>query len=281
MSLAAYILLADAAWIEPSVLSYYDAVDKIVASYDEEHLGWSGVPLPVDRCIQRLKAIDRDGKIVWLPGTYRARPGRHLMQEETAQRQDALDLASEGADWVLQFDTDEVVSDLGAVIGAIGSADRAGASGLEYAARHLNVRVSKRWYLENAQRDGRTWPAIPGAIAVKQGGRLKWARQIDGDSARCSWRQGDSTVPAIAKRQALVHLSRVRTAEAMVWKSTSSGHVAEVDWSTRLAEWRSATQHPLRAMTLSHLRRGRERQRFARINLDLDPVYLPTGVEDW
>ena len=279
MRLAAYVLLADAAWLEASILSYYDAVDKIVASYDEEYKGWSGVPVPVDECIRRLKAIDHERKVVWLPGRYRAAPGCHLMHEETAQRQAALDLAAEGSDWVLQIDCDEVVSDLTTLVDRISEAHRAGASGLEYPARYLNVRIGGRWYLEYAQRYGRTWPVIPGPIAVRQTARLQWARQISGKSLRCSWQNNGSSLAAITKSQAIIHLAMIRTPEAMQWKSEASGHAADVDWGRRLAEWRSATRNPLWAMIESYLRRDRQHQRLARIKLKLDPAYLPSGVE--
>ena len=58
MKLAAYILAADPAWIDWSVPSYYDLVDRIIVSYDGDGLGWTGAPLQIEECLNRLRAID-------------------------------------------------------------------------------------------------------------------------------------------------------------------------------------------------------------------------------
>ena len=58
METNAYILAADPAWIEASVRSYYDRVERIVVSYDEDGLGWTGVPLDIEQCLRRLRAMD-------------------------------------------------------------------------------------------------------------------------------------------------------------------------------------------------------------------------------
>ncbi len=107
MRLHAYVLAADPAWLVQSVRSYYDLVDRIVVSYDQDATSWTGTPLEVEHCLRLLKTADPDGKIVHSPGHY-ARPEHKPMDNETYQRQRALDEASEGADWVLQLDTDEV-----------------------------------------------------------------------------------------------------------------------------------------------------------------------------
>ena len=51
MHLTAYVLAADPAWVGISVLSYYDLVEEMVISYDENGKGWTGAPIPVDECI--------------------------------------------------------------------------------------------------------------------------------------------------------------------------------------------------------------------------------------
>ena len=60
----AYILAADPTWIEESVGSYYPIVDEIIVSYDVDGRAYTGVPLPVETCLQKLRSIDRDGKTV-------------------------------------------------------------------------------------------------------------------------------------------------------------------------------------------------------------------------
>src|SRR5580658_6560298 len=104
MKISAYILAADPAWIERSVLSYYDSVDEIIVSHDRTGHGWTGAPIAVGECVERLKAIDRDGKMRFCPGDYA--DFRHdPMAGETFQRQRCLADAGD-VDWVLQIDTD-------------------------------------------------------------------------------------------------------------------------------------------------------------------------------
>ena len=51
MRINAYVLLADPAWLELSVRSYYPIVERIYASYDLNRKSWSGDPIPVDDCL--------------------------------------------------------------------------------------------------------------------------------------------------------------------------------------------------------------------------------------
>src|SRR5262249_3221630 len=53
---------------------------------------------------------DVDRKMELCPGDY-ARPGHSPMENDTHQRQHALEAARTGADWVLAIDTDEVLPD--------------------------------------------------------------------------------------------------------------------------------------------------------------------------
>ena len=46
MSIGAYVLLADPAFLASSLRSYYDMVDTIAIVYDESALSWTGKPLP-------------------------------------------------------------------------------------------------------------------------------------------------------------------------------------------------------------------------------------------
>lgn len=112
MRLHAYVLAGDPAWATESLTSYYPLVDRVVVSFDRGHLSWSGRPMPVEAAIANLRLADPDGKIVLAPGNY-SDPSRPFLDSETDQRQAALDAASEGADWVLQLDTDEIALDAG------------------------------------------------------------------------------------------------------------------------------------------------------------------------
>src|SRR4051794_34106735 len=108
MRIHAYVLAGDPAWISESVLSYYPLVDRIVVSYDAKGRSWAGHRLLVDDSLRSLKSVDVSGKMVFLPGNH-TDPERFSLEMETEQRQGALDAASEGADWVLQLDTDEIL----------------------------------------------------------------------------------------------------------------------------------------------------------------------------
>ncbi len=44
MRLNAYVLAADPAWIEESVASYYDLVQRILVSFDDSGTSWTGHP---------------------------------------------------------------------------------------------------------------------------------------------------------------------------------------------------------------------------------------------
>ena len=110
MRINAYILAADPAWIEASVLSYYDLVNEIIVSYDKNSRSWTGLPILVNECLDRLRKIDRSKKMRFCPGEY-ARLNFEPMENDTYQRQCALNEASKRADWVLQLDADEILSD--------------------------------------------------------------------------------------------------------------------------------------------------------------------------
>ncbi|MBE7158495.1 MAG: hypothetical protein INR62_08700, partial [Rhodospirillales bacterium] len=121
----AYLLAADPAWIESSVLSYYPLVERIVVSYDEDGFGWTGAPLDIDQCLRRLRVIDRDGKLDFQPGHYARREFfRRPLENDTYQRQCALDQAGTDADWVLQLDTDEIIGDASIFTDCLAQADR-------------------------------------------------------------------------------------------------------------------------------------------------------------
>jgi hypothetical protein len=175
MHLAAYVLAADPTWIRTSVLAYYPHVSRIVVSFDRRGLGWSGEPVPAKRCVAALKSIDRDRKLVLLPGDY---CGTHddLMAAETAQRQEALDAAAEGADWVLQIDTDEVLPDASALTRALAATQDERYVAVSWPMRVLYRRLGRGRFLEVAAEDGSLHVEYPGPVAVRSGTRLDHAR---------------------------------------------------------------------------------------------------------
>jgi len=82
----AYLLLGDPEWLVQSVRSYYDHVERIVACYDVDHVGWNGYPMRTKTCLDLLASLDVDGKVEYLGGHY-ADPGAAKYEAETRQRQ--------------------------------------------------------------------------------------------------------------------------------------------------------------------------------------------------
>ncbi len=256
MKIKAYILAADPAWIEASTLAYYDLVDEIIVSYDRQGRGWTGVPIAVDACLARLRAIDRDGKLRFCPGDY-ARPGYAPMANETYQRQCALDAASAGADWVLQLDSDEVLAAPRVFYDCLDEAQRRGDQGLDYPARYFYRQLGNNRYLEICSRFWGVTAGFPGPVAVRAGTTLTHARQCAVSLFRVDflprntdpWHPKDAPVHrTVGLDQGIYHFSWVRDGQQLQEKTRSWGHAADRDWQHELDYWAWCGRHPLLAM---------------------------------
>ena len=179
MKLNAYVLAADPAWIEVSVLAYYDLVEKIVVSYDETKTSWNGTAIAVDECLARLRAIDGDNKMRYSPGRY-ARRDHSPMENDTYQRQCALDEAGQNADWVLQIDTDEFLPRPQDLVALLRFADTQGIPAVEWPMRVLFHTLPDGRFLEVCAADGADRFEYPGYVAVRPGARLRDARRAEG-----------------------------------------------------------------------------------------------------
>ncbi len=232
----AYVLAADPAWIEKSVKSYYGLVDRIVVSYDEDSLGWTGAPIDVEQCLRRLRAIDQGQKMVFVPGSY-SKNGDSPMVRDTRQRQAAFDVASEGADWVLQFDTDEVLPQPQLLLEILVKAHAAGFNAVEWPMRVLFRRVSENRFLEVCARNGEDRFEYPGPIAVRPGAQFVDARRAKGDYLRLVVRgdhrslqitqanqNGETRWECLGQESAIVHNSWGRDAASIRSKIASWGH---------------------------------------------------------
>ncbi len=246
-------MAADPWWLEDSILSYYDLVDRIVISYDQSGRSWTGTELPIDDCLQRIRAIDRDGKCDYRPGDF-CHLGQAPLDNETQQRREALAQASGGADWVMQLDTDEVALDPAELLGATIDADRMGAMGLEYPSRYLYARSAGGSFLEFTRPGWRVMGNYPGPVAVRAGAHLKHARQVDGGLYRVDFAVSntdprhpfDAVVHrVIARDQAILHYYWVRSDEFMRRKAGWSGHSDTYSEPRRLTAWRWHTRHPV------------------------------------
>ena len=168
MKINAYILAADPAWIEGSVLAYYPLVDRIVVSYDENGFSWTGAPLDIDQCLRRLRAIDQAGKLDFQPGHYARREFfTRPLENDTYQRQCALDQAGTDADWVLQLDTDEIIGDASVFADGLLEADRLGRDALNYPMLWLYCQASEERYHGWCDPGWRRTRGYAGAVAVR------------------------------------------------------------------------------------------------------------------
>jgi hypothetical protein len=275
MRLHAYVLAGDPAWIPQSIGSYYHLVERIVVSFDRSGRSWSGAPLSIDESLRRIAAADPEGKTVLLPGDH-ADPSRYVLRVETEQRQRALDAASEGADWVIQLDTDEILAAPDVFRDFIGRADERAAQSLSFPARMFYARTRSGLFLEHCGRFWSSQAGYPGPVAVRAGTALSLARQA---AAAPQYRVDFApwnTDPAhprnvavhdvIAAGDGILHLSWVRTEAQMAEKSIVSGYAGTKDWSTELEKWRRRAAHPRRTALRAPLVRDPNRRfRIARL----------------
>ena len=258
------MLLGDPTFLRASILAYYDRVDRIVLSFDESSTSWTGTTLPVERCLEIVQEIDVQGKCVSLPGRHDAHRSEP-MRGETEQRQAALDAASDGADWVLQLDTDEVAPTPARLFGSLDRAQSSEAQGLDYPSRWLYARVARGRYLERTNRWWQVAASYPGPIAVRSGTRLRYARQIDGPLHRVDmrarntdpWRARSARVDeVVGVDDAILHFAWVRAADVMERKLRWSGHAKQLADPSHYRLWLRRTRHPLAAAAGTPLRRN-------------------------
>lgn len=260
----AYVLVADPSFLAKSIGAYYRYVDKIVLSFDRTATSWTGTPLPVRQCLDIIATIDHEGKCVHAPGDF-ARLDHSPFDNETYQRQVALDLASEGADWVVQLDTDEVMLSSPAFFASLAEAGEHGFAGLHYPALWLYTRAAPGRYLERTSRWWRRTASYPGPLAVRAGTRLHHARQAEVDLYRVDvrrrntdpWQPADAVVHrAISPSESVAHFSWVRDAAAIRRKLGWSGHVEELKPPAAYRKWVWRTRHPYLCALGTPARRG-------------------------
>lgn len=276
MRITAYVLAGDPAWAAQSLGSYYDLVDEVVVSHDRRKLSWAGHPLGVDASVAALRSVDTEGKIRVVTGDH-SDPARPTLVVETEQRQAALDAASEGADVVLQLDTDEVVLDTSSLLRHISVMLDRGDDALEYPLRDFYSGLGGDRFLEHCRRGWRTQAAYPGPIAVLPGTPLVHCRQAAGSLYRVDvrsrntdpWHPRSAPVHAVVRPDAAIaHLSWVRTDEEMSDKSRTSGYAAWRDWDREIARWRWRSRHPVLASLSTPLRRDpSQRFRISRVSV--------------
>lgn len=261
--LHAYILAADPGWLIESVMSYYRFVDRLVVAYDERGIGWSGRPTQALDCVERLAAADSEGKMVFLPGRFH-HPGVPLLELDTAERNTALEAAAAGAAWVLQFDTDEILTDPATFFSCLDEADRLGARALDYPARTFLGSSGSGWLIERRRRLWRVAAGYPGPVAVRPGLSLIHCRQVAVVPFRVDIRRRN-TDPAhapdapvhrvISSRSAIAHMSWVRSSMELAQKFKTWGHADGPDWDEVQLYMGRIEDHPHRAIAAAFDRR--------------------------
>lgn len=250
-------------YLAESISSYYSIVEKIFLSYDQDDLSWSGNPMPMTASIDAAKSVDPDGKLVLLPASH-SDPTLHPLDCETRQRQGAFDLASEGADWVLQLDSDEILPAGNPLLRCLEEADHGGFNGLDYPSRWLYRNLRGSLYLEASRRFWQPAASYPGQLAAKAGTLLKHCRQSDVPTYRVDlrtrnsdpWRPRDAPVHrTIPVQSAVLHYSWARSLDDLRKKASYSGHTSDFDWEMALRKWQVNGEHPLRAVLGTPLRR--------------------------
>ena len=266
MTFAAYICLGDPAWIEASVMSYYPYVDKIIATYDCDGLSWAGPKIDVDVCIQRLKAIDLQNKVEFVAGRFSVAANYdNPMLSETMQRQLGLELASRHADWVLQLDTDEIISNWKVFAAHIEHASVDGFDALYYPSICVNQLISRNLALESCRRWGVRQTGYPGPLCIRSGSKLYMGRRSLGNTLHVACKDSFNTVieshatvcdTKVFEVDCVVHITKGRTPAYMEQKFKTWGHAKDRDYDTDLKYWNLVRKYPWLLLAFSHLIRG-------------------------
>jgi len=253
MHLTAYVLAADPAWVQQSVHSYYHLVEDIVVAYDENSLGWTGTPIPVDECLERLKAMDKDKKMRFIAGNF-ARLDHAPMENDTFQRQCAFDAASPGADWVIEIDADEILPNPGALIRMLDYAAEREIPLIEWPMRVFFHRLNDGRFLEVCTRSRTERYEYPGPIAARPGSKCIGARCAEGrflrpvvmgdkqsPQVRASMGPNEVRIENLAMGDAILHFSWARSPEDVKTKIASWGHNEGIkSWLFYTLCWKSA-----------------------------------------
>ena len=239
MRIHAYVLAADPTWLSTSIRAYYPHVEKLVVSYDEEGRGWTGAPVRVEACLAALRLLDEDRKIEWAAGRFSPRrgvggDGGTFIDADTRQRRVALGLASPGADWVLQIDTDEVLPQWDTLLSALEMADGLGLSVVEWPMRVLYRQMPRGGFLEVVTSQ-MTAHYEYGTVAVRPGVQLVEARRSSGSFLRPIV-VGDRLSLQVRRPPGEgEHRADIATSESAIWHNSWARPPAAV--RSKIASW--------------------------------------------
>lgn len=237
IAISAYVLAADTSKLVESIRSYYSTVTKIIISCDRNSRGWTGSPIRVDDVVSIVKSIDTDNKCIIHCGDYsRAEFTVDPMKGDTFQRNEALSVAAEYGDWILQVDSDEVVSDMNALVNWIRYAETNQFEALEWPLAVLYRQVGSN-YLVICGADGSPIYEYPGAIAVRAGCSVIHARRVDRKMLRLvvcedvssksllnDVQPNETRLMCLRSDQSIMHYSWSRSTSEIFEKVKSWGH---------------------------------------------------------
>jgi hypothetical protein len=252
IAIGAYVLLADPAYLEMSIRSYYDLCDEIIICYDESGLGWTGAVLPMADLLDAVHRLDPEKKFKYLPGNFHGST-MQPMEAETAQRNFAIDELGDRVDWILQIDTDEVLGNQRRFSESLMTAHDSGMAALDYPSRWIYGHCSGRLFLERCRRTWGIAAGYPGPVAVTSGTEVTLARQCGNPVWRVDFR-GRNTDPGrsrtarvderVPPADGIWHFSWVRSEAEMRKKATTSAHAGDLDWDKEIDRWLLRRRHP-------------------------------------
>jgi hypothetical protein len=237
ITIAAYVLAADTSKLVDSLRSYYSVVTKIIISCDRNSRGWTGAPIRVDDVISIVKSIDTDNKCIIHYGDYSSADFNvDPMAGETFQRNEALVVAAEYGRWILQIDSDEVVSDVNSLVYWIQYAETNRFEAIEWPLAVLYRKIGSN-YLLVCGTDGSPIYEYPGAVAVRADCRVVHARRVDGKMLRLvvlgdvsskslenDIQPNETRLVCLSPKQSIMHYSWSRSTSEIFEKVKSWGH---------------------------------------------------------
>jgi hypothetical protein len=208
-------------------------------------------------------------------------------ESDTAQRQFSLDAASEGADWVLQLDTDEVVANPTTFMSCLTMTQETQNGALHFPLRWLFCHVRDDLYLESC---GRLWQiaaTYPGPVVVKAGSKLHHCRQTMEPHFRVDFKKRN-TDPAhaanaridrvIEPSEGIWHFSLVRSEEFLLRKAEWSTHAKDFSWSPIVKQWQWSRRHPILATMATPFTRRHHVRQLRLTRVQVPQVIAPPGV---
>jgi hypothetical protein len=269
--LVAYVMAADPAFLESSLLSYYDQVEKIVVTYDRKYLGWTGNPIRTEYCLEVLKRLDKDNKCIYVPGDYaRTDFFGDPNKNETHQRNQSIAIAKEISDWIVQIDTDEVLPKSLRLRDLVDLADNSGCTSVWFPMLWV-FSVNYKGITVASNRKLTPIADFPGPILLRADQHVIFSRQeanrSKGLSVRCKTVLGAVGGTKTVDKQLelndlILHYSMERTEADFQMKAKNNGHAFEVDWVLAYKCWKLAKKNPRLASLLSVFRKSNASNKF-------------------